>query len=290
VAFDHHPRLLPRDSVGDAFPAKFFAIRECSALDYYNVDSSIAQFLMTRTKDLFDLGFAEPTLLQTRTAANVTMYLILLINRQAGDKAFVHVVEGEGVLSHRTFSVEFSTRFDSGRVFDTHNVKVLLPFPPSPLQVRTQVPMLDDLQTLYRLHLFTMHKHGDHGRKVLPDRGESHAYLAHYVFKLPYEEKVKRGWMYYDQGTDCYRPTFLGAYRITWCLMQPFKAVRQIALRRRAHKIMEEFDQAGGGVGLETRVNAPIGRDHPSTDDRIRIAWNVDIRPPGWFPTGRPPA
>jgi hypothetical protein len=131
------------------FRQKLAAHPKFRALDFDNLDPPIAQFLMTRTKDLFDMGFGEPTLIQSRAASNVTLYLILLVNRPAGDKAFVTTAVGQGLVTIRAYSVVFSTRFEAGEVFDTHNIRDPLAFPPDPNHVRTQVPMLGDLQKLY---------------------------------------------------------------------------------------------------------------------------------------------
>src|SRR5262249_14315307 len=73
---------------------------------------STAQFLMTRTEALYELGFDEPTIVQVPKAVpNVNSYFVMLINRQTGDKAIVTVIiGGTGAAQLKTSFVEFSTR------------------------------------------------------------------------------------------------------------------------------------------------------------------------------------
>src|SRR5262249_41437145 len=149
-----------------------------------------------------------------------------------------------------------SARFDTGEVFDTHNAKELMPFPPDPNHVRTQVPMLTDLRKLYDLHQFVINKHAIRGRKILFAPGEELSYIARYAIELPYEEKAARGWMYYDQASDAYRPTVRGAYRITWGLLPPFKTIRISALNREAAAVLQEFEAAGSPSALLTAKGA----------------------------------
>jgi len=214
-------------------------------LDFYQLSPVMSQFLMSRTKCLFDMGFEEPTLVQVPNAVpHVSAYLIMLVNRPAGDKAMVSVVVSEQA-AMQACMVEFNTRWDTGQVFNTHNIPELL-WPPEPMSVRTQVPSLQDPRKLYQLHTFIMNKHGLAGKKVLYGPEEALDYLARFAFREPCEEKVRRGWYYFDPAKDCYRPTLKGAYLLTWGLMQPFKAFRKLALLRRERKTLEEFEQAGG--------------------------------------------
>jgi hypothetical protein len=214
-------------------------------LDFEILDPSLARFLMTRTKALFTLGFDEPTLVHIPDLApQVTTYLIMLVNRQTGDKAMVTALVGRGPVPLQTLYLEFSTRFENGQVFDTNNSSELGAFPPTPLTIRTKVPTVNDPKELYQLHTFVMSKHGVRASKVLYEPGRALDYLVGYVLTQPFEQQIKRGWLYYDQGRDCYRPTLKGSYLIAWGLMWPFKGLRTMALQRRERRILEEFDHA----------------------------------------------
>jgi hypothetical protein len=87
-----------------------------------------------------------------------------------------------------------------------------------------------------------MDKHGATGRKVMYEPGKGLEFLSRMVLIESYEDFVRRGLMYHDQLTDCYRPTMKGAFLMTWALMQPIKAFRNMALKRKARKVVNEFE------------------------------------------------
>jgi hypothetical protein len=223
------------------FQQRMAAHPRLTELDLHTLEPSIATFLTAQTRALFEFGFDEPTLVQIPSpAANVSAYLIMLVNRPSGDKAMVSVVAADRA-GLRTSYVEYSTRFESGDVFNTLNSGELLPFPPAPQTFRTQVPTVTDPGQLYEIHKFVMQEHGPAGKKVVYEPDEALDYLARVCLIESYEKNVARGWMYYDSEGDCYRPTLRGAYRLTWGLMEPFKSMRKAAMLRRAKTVLEEF-------------------------------------------------
>jgi hypothetical protein len=222
------------------FSQKHHAHPNLESLDFDRIDPSIREFFMSRTAELFDLGFDEPTLVHIpRPTTDIKSYLIMLVNRRSGDKAMVTAVVAPG---RQVLYTEFSTRFENGQVFNTHNVPELL-YRSNLQTVRTQVPQVQDANKLYKLHIYIIDKHAAQGRKVLYEPDKALEYLAGHAFIETFENYVTRGLMFYDHRTDCYRPTTKGAFLMTWGLMQPMKAIRYVALRRRAREIMEEFEQ-----------------------------------------------
>src|ERR1700730_15360116 len=100
---------------------RYRAHPELMELDFEELDPEIAKFIRTRTESLIALGFDEPTLVQTRTTTTVSAFLIMLVNRQTGDKAMVTALIGRAAVLVQTLYVEFSTRFENGQVFVTNN-------------------------------------------------------------------------------------------------------------------------------------------------------------------------
>ena len=142
----------------------------------------------------------------------------------------------------QAFGVEFSTRFDTGECFDTHNYKTLMAFAPAPAATRTQVPTCRDCRELYALHQYVMSKQTPGGQKIVYDPGTALDYLIAYAFAKSYALQAERGLLSYDMPRGAYRFTFKGAYLTTWGLLQPMKAFRLAALHRRAKKILQEFE------------------------------------------------
>jgi hypothetical protein len=232
------------------FQQRYPAHPEFTALEFEKLDPSLAKFLMSQTKALFALGFDEPTLIQIPDPApGVTAYLIMVLNRQTGDKAMVTALVGHGPPEMRLLYLEFSTRFETGELFDTLNSPELGAFPPGPLTVRTQVPQVDDPEALYELHTYVMSKHDIRSKKVVYEPNEALDYLTQYAFVKTYDEQVARGWLYYDESRDVYGLTLKGAYLISWGLMQPFKVLRHAALRSKSRSILQEFYQARARAG-----------------------------------------
>jgi hypothetical protein len=214
-------------------------------LDTRYLDSELTHFLKTRTVDLFELGFTEPTTVRMPNPSPlVSNYLVMMVNRKTGDKAMVTAIVGGGLVPDRALYVEFSTRFDTGEVFNTHNCAILGAFPPAPKTVRTQVPSVIDVKELYELHQFVMSKNLVRAEKVLYEPGKALDYLIHDAFVKSYDDQVKRGWLAYNAYRDYYRPTLKGVFLIAWGLMQPFKAIRTMAMHRRADRILREFVRA----------------------------------------------
>ncbi len=223
------------------FQQKFPAHPKVMALDLAELGRPLAGFLMSRTRAVVALGFDEPLLVQIPDAApNVDSYLIMLVNRPAGDKAMVTALIGRGEAPIQTTYVEFSTKFEDGTVFNTLNSAQLNAFPPAPQAVRTQVPAVTDAAELYRLHMYRMREMVG-GKKVVYERDKGLEYLTDVVLVKMYDEQVLRGWLSYDQRNDAYRTTLKGAYLIVWGLLQPFKALRTAAMNRRADRILKDF-------------------------------------------------
>lgn len=218
-------------------------------LDFEKIGRSRADFLLKQTAGLYALGFEEPTLVRMPNAApNVTTFLIMLVNRQRGDKAMVTAIVGRaGPVALETRYVEFSTRFDSGAVFNTLNSSELLAFPPGPQTVRTQVPSIHEIEKLYELHQFVMNKHNIDGKKVVYEPGQALDYLVRYALQEVYERQIKRGRLYFDENKDAYCTTLKGAYLLTWGLTQPFKLFRVLTMHLREKRILEEFDETDSG-------------------------------------------
>jgi hypothetical protein len=217
-------------------------------LELEQLDPPVADFLRSHTLELLNLGFDELTLVHIPDATpHETSYLILLVNRQSGDKAMVTATIPKHSLVRPVLYFEFSTRFENGTAFDTVNVQELL-YPPDSETVRTQVPQVSDVRQLYQLHKYVMDKHGMVGGKVLFQPGKALDYLARFVFIQTFESKARRGLMFYDPGSNCYFLTLKGAFLMTWALLPPIKGFRYSMLRRRARKIMAEFEQAQKGL------------------------------------------
>lgn len=221
---------------------KMSASPACDELQMHSLDPQLANFLMQKTNELYDLGFDEPTLIHLPSAVSgVKAYLIMLVNRPAGDKVMVTALVGADVFTIQTWYVEFSTRYATDQCVDTLNSSELSAFQQGPENVRAQVPSVTDVKELYRLHQYMMKNSNITARKMLYEPGQAIAYLKEYALKKSYDKQVVKGWLSYDAAGDNYRPTIKGAYLMTWGLLQPMKWIRILSMRRREQQILSEF-------------------------------------------------
>jgi len=228
------------------FQQRFPARPDLLPLSFATLDRQVARFLTSQSDAVLELGFTEPILLRIPNAApNVISYLVMLINRDSGDRAMVTFIVGQGQKAIQTSYVEYSTRFESGRVFNTLNSATIPAFPPAPQATRTQTPSVRDPEELYRLHRFVMDRHEADGPKVLYDADKALEYLAEYAFVKMYDTQVARGLLRYSSADDTYRLTFIGAYFLVWGLLPPLKWLRQWLLANREKAVLREFHRAG---------------------------------------------
>lgn len=222
---------------------KLAAHPDLQELEMQALDGDVAEYLMLQTRELFALGFDEPTLVQIPAPApNLSVYLILLVNRPTGDKAVVTAVVGQGAAeSVRNLFLAFSTRFDDGRVVETLNADELSAFPRQATVVRTQTPSITEARTLYDMHRFVLRQIEVRARPQLFEPGRAVDYLTENVFQKEYEELARRGWLVKSAGRDYYQPTVKGAYLMTWGLLPPMKWIRLAGMRHRENRILAEY-------------------------------------------------
>lgn len=238
--------------LGIGLQQRFAARPAVEPLDLKALPPNIAGFLMSETEKVLALGFDEPTLLQLpNPVPHVRSYLVMLVNRRAGDKAMITAVVGDAGLAHlETLYVEYNTRFDHGAVYNTLNSKDVGAFPPGPRTVITRTPTVRDPAQLYAIHQFVMHKDSPGGKKDLYEPGHAIEYLRDFAIRQSYDEMVDRGWLRYNENRDCYQPTLKGAYLICWGVMQPMRYWRQLRMKRDERRIQEEFTQwSKTGIG-----------------------------------------
>jgi hypothetical protein len=218
-------------------------------LEPSQMPAPVAEYVYSTANALRQAGFVPEAYITLPDAVpNVRAYLIMLTNREAGDKAMVTVllghVEGqaEGLTNAYT---EFSTRFASGRTVDTMNSRDLSAFPKLPHEYKTQLPHVLDPIQLYDIHCHVMAHHAGiapNDRKIVYDEGQAIPYLTE-VFARSYEEQTAAGILYRTSGGDdeVYRPTWRGAFGMTWGLLFPFLNLRRMQRAAHGNKILASF-------------------------------------------------
>ena len=78
------------------------------------------------------------------------------------------------------------------------------------------------------------------GAKKVYEEGQAEPYLCSVIVES-YEEQVGFGWLYLDSAAGVYRPTWKGAFLMTWGLLWPVLAIRKALLRQKEEALLKAF-------------------------------------------------
>jgi hypothetical protein len=183
----------------------------------------------------------------------VKAVVLLLANRAGADAALATVMYAdtpEGT-TLQTAYVEIVTRFRDGSVVQTNNSEVLSAFPKGPEKISTQFPTVRAADRLYRLHRALVERHGSPAGKILrldaDFKGDAVAYVTAAIVE-ELEEQIGTGFMYPSDDRTVYRPTWKGAWLMTWGQLWPFKAIRRQRRDHKARRLLAELEGPAGQV------------------------------------------
>lgn len=194
----------------------------------------VVAFMAPTEAVLREHGFYAVTLLRSAgDVPGVTADVMLFVHVSSGDKAMVAFVRG-GPLITPTVSVE--TAFADGYAIVTTNFADAGTFPHDPRKHRLAIPGLVDVALLCEIHRRRRASLAPARLEpVLPPEGRE----AEEQEREDAEECARvaaAGYYALDADGVRYRPTFKGAYLMTWKLMWPVSALRRRAKRRTARR------------------------------------------------------
>ena len=176
----------------------------------------------------------------------VKALLLMLVHRPNKDAALATAIyakmHGESTL--QTAYVEFVSRYRDGTAVQTNNTEQLSAFAPRPHITSIRLPMIRKPDRLYQLHQAAATRHNPSSRKVLrleqEFRGDAVAYMARAMVE-ELEGQIQTGYMYLSPGENVYRPTWKGAFLMTWALLWPFSAIRRARRDAKARRMLREL-------------------------------------------------
>jgi hypothetical protein len=181
---------------------------------------------------------------------NVKAIMLVLANRPAKDSAFVTiayarvVTQGSAEWQKKSYSVEFVSNFRDGTAVHTTNTRTPAVMAPWPGHAMARFPDVQNARRLYRLHRGLVARAPSPGQVFRVDeefRGDAAAAVAASAVEQ-LEAQVPAGYMYLAPDEGVYRPTWKGAFLMTWRLLWPVTALRRTALDRRARRLMAELE------------------------------------------------
>jgi hypothetical protein len=187
-------------------------------------------------------GMALPN--QTPRVQALVLLLVHRANKDAALATAIYAQTPEGT-KLQTAYVEIVSRFQDESAVQTNNTEQLGAFPKRPKFTTTRLPMIRKADRLYRLHQALEKRHGSKERKILrvedEFRGDAVAYLSRAMVE-ELEAQIETGYMYLSQNEGLYRPTWKGAFLMTWALLWPFSAMRRWLRDREAQRLLRELE------------------------------------------------
>ena len=235
------------------FSQSLRAVENYETIGRHQLPPEALGFMDRRVWELQSMGFVPVALVRDAgTTPRVTMYLVLFTNPATGDTASAAFTIGTGIVTLRTTVVGFDTTYPNGFAVETGNFADAGAYPPDPNRNRMHVPGVDSLPVLFELHRRRRQRHGPPGAAgVLPPPGRE----LETVIAESQREKERLGTSGYyslDAAAGKYRPTWKGAYLMTWRLSVPFGHLRRRAKRARGRQEMRD-------LGLDPAlIDAPI--------------------------------
>ena len=202
-----------------------------------------AWFASRSAAELAPLGFVAAAHLRSDTSNGRQLtHVSIWTNRTAGDMAEVISVRVSGAMASSGSSlVTFITRYRDGTSIITSNSKTPGIFRRNPKELSLRVPTTSDVALMYRVHRARVGRLGrSRGQPVLPAAGsEIEDHQDRNTRTMVYQ--VDAGYYRIDQDAGVYRPTWKGAFLMTWKLVQPFKSIRMSRVRRASEMELKEL-------------------------------------------------
>lgn len=182
-------------------------------------------------------------------APNVLTVIELYAHDRNQDNAMVVAMFGETAdgppLQARYVEFVTELRGSELEMIVTNNNLEVGAFPDRDESPTFRLPQVQDLRRLYDAHQQLVERHARGAQKQLSvfDRfgGDVAEFLAVRVLGESYEYQTTTGYLRYDRERDCYVPTFLGAYKMTWRILPPMKQFTQSRYRREGQRLEREL-------------------------------------------------
>jgi Domain of unknown function (DUF4253) len=232
------------------------------------VPPDVAQALRQTCDALAGEGFrVVGDLFQSGQVKHVSMRATMLERPDGGEvalavAAFSTARPGRLVTSY----VELPTKFADGRSVTVNNSPRAGVFTPSPRRIVVRLRDVRDPGRLWRITRAYLQRYFGAATRVTFDHQDDPARFLSDAMARELAEQVEMGTWRRDDATQTFRPTFVGAWKMTWRLLPPFRALGMARLRRRAATLLRE-------LGMEGSDPHPIAQPRP----RVSVAWIVAL-------------
>jgi hypothetical protein len=221
------PELTPIDS-GDPGVGPEVAEYRANALG----ELSLLGFQVLRSyavKNSNPNSFASSTLFRNEATSEVAKILV--------------VVARSGPVRTVTGLIAFSTEFSDGTEVVTTNSPAISAFPPSrPPYHGFAFPEIRDPRRLLEIHRALVRRFEAGRVRIDPVSADPDEYYRSREFRRPLARHVDLGYYDRDELAGVQRPTWKGAYLMSWRLLWPVKPIRAALRRSRARRLLRELE------------------------------------------------
>lgn len=168
--------------------------------------------------------------------------------------------------------VEFPAKFADGATLTVTNSQDPEVYPEVPVRLVERFPQVRDPARLGRVSRALLDRYYGGRPRARFEPGQDPAGFVRAAIVHEYELQVGTGYLRRDaeKGAPMYRPTFVGAWAMTWRLRFPLRQITQARRRRRAAALLAEL----GLAGADPR---PIAAPKSSTPLRWNLALLVSL-------------
>ncbi|WP_339908141.1 hypothetical protein [Symmachiella dynata] len=219
------------------------------------IPQAAVEFFESTAREMEQVGFSiVEYVLVPDMVPDVISVVMLFENPMEQDQAIAAVIwgfteqEDAKKIYIRNDHVEFSTEFDDGSEIGTTNNTVEGAFAPVSHKTLLQFSDIKRPSRLYRVHQRAVEELAAGKKKRrLPPTEQLVEQLKQDLIKEFYDQ-IATGFLYLDSTQQYYLPTFKGAYLICWKQMWPITSVRRAIRRRRATRLLREWDIDFSGI------------------------------------------
>lgn len=198
-------------------------------------------FFQRTLNALQSAGFRESGYLhQEGQMPNVETWVLLLENRPAQEAAIAVAMHSTAAVAVQSRYVEFSTTFEDGVNLSANNSDVLPVFASVPEHHLWQFPGASDPTRLLGIHQALVARLANRTPRRYPPEGEFKAFLEDSMAR-ELARQVGTGYLFLDPEGTFYRPTWKGAFLMTWKLLWPVTNLLKARRRKRSAQALAEL-------------------------------------------------
>lgn len=174
---------------------------------------------------------------------NIRVFIRLYVASSRSIMAICTALLPDGEKKSTQNYLEFCSRFADGREISTHNSDMFsAPIEHRQKTLRT-LPFVHDVRVLLAVHQ-NMHDRAGRATSMayVPPVGQEFDFLVQ-SFKTDLNRQASLGCLELDASTNCYRPTWAGAFLIGWCSMWPISQIRRLWQRIRARFVVRGIEK-----------------------------------------------